>query len=523
MATGRCSPRCASRAAMGRSRRWSICTVAPGALPTATPTGCVTNSSRAMASPWCRSTGAAGREGAYPLALTDINYAVRWTKLHAKDLKTRPDLVGISGQSSGGHLAMLAAASARSALHRDPAAGWLTRARRFGEVRRAVMAGDQSDRPLSLRAAARPRSIRRRTGHKGIIDRHNQFWGSEANMIEGNPMLILERGEKPELPPAIWHQGRGDLMHDYKDEDFKGSDTEAPRFTASYPQGRRRHRAQLLRHRPEARPLAGPHQDRRHVRADAGVYRQAREVNLQCVGWAKARPPALYALFTRYGRAHVFFLLGATTWARRLRGFAHPCNSETVYRLRVPKGMLCRGRPSAAGRWRSDQPALSRFWLPRSVIVVSAFIGPGWLPEHLVRFTRQGSTKMTQTSTDGRNRYVEGQARYRGSRPMPNRWQVANDADAAGGGWPRSWQGRRRAHRHRGDRRLRARRGRASAGGGLHRPCSAADPGQAYARLHLRRAKNDALDAALIAACAAAIEPPSDRAGRAAGRAWRTI
>ena len=31
---------------------------------------------------------------------------------------------------------------------------------------------------------------------------------------------------------------------------------------------------------------------------------------------------------------------------------------------------------------------------------------------------------------------------------------------------------------------------------------------KAYARLHLRRAKNDALDAALIAACAATIEPP---------------
>jgi transposase len=31
---------------------------------------------------------------------------------------------------------------------------------------------------------------------------------------------------------------------------------------------------------------------------------------------------------------------------------------------------------------------------------------------------------------------------------------------------------------------------------------------KAYARLHLRRAKNDAIDAALIAACAAAIEPP---------------
>jgi hypothetical protein len=68
----------------------------------------------------------------------------------------------------------------------------------------------------------------------GIIDKHQQFWGGEENMTEGNPMLILERGEKVTLPPAIWHQGRGDVLHDYKDEDFKGTDTEAPRFTANY-------------------------------------------------------------------------------------------------------------------------------------------------------------------------------------------------------------------------------------------------------------------------------------------------
>src|ERR1700732_1964200 len=28
------------------------------------------------------------KEGAYPLALADINYAIRWVKLHAKELKT---------------------------------------------------------------------------------------------------------------------------------------------------------------------------------------------------------------------------------------------------------------------------------------------------------------------------------------------------------------------------------------------------------------------------------------------------
>src|SRR5262249_10069274 len=45
----------------------------------------------------------------YPTSLVDINYAIRWLKAHARDLKVDPGRVGIAGQSSGGHLAMLAA------------------------------------------------------------------------------------------------------------------------------------------------------------------------------------------------------------------------------------------------------------------------------------------------------------------------------------------------------------------------------------------------------------------------------
>src|SRR6266498_6031357 len=50
-----------------------------------------------------------GNEEPYPASAQDINYAVRWAKLNARALKTRPELVGLSGQSSGGHLAMLVA------------------------------------------------------------------------------------------------------------------------------------------------------------------------------------------------------------------------------------------------------------------------------------------------------------------------------------------------------------------------------------------------------------------------------
>ena len=174
------------------------------------------------------------KEGAYPLALADINYAVRWTKLHAKELKTRPDLVGISGQSSGGHLAMLAAMRPHdpryTAIPLPAGSPALDATVRFAVLSWPVI------NPLSRyrhakRAAALPNPPE---WPKGIIDKHNQFWGTEDNMAEGNPMLMLELGEKAVMPPAIWHQGRGDVMHDYKDEDSSSPDTEAPRFAKNY-------------------------------------------------------------------------------------------------------------------------------------------------------------------------------------------------------------------------------------------------------------------------------------------------
>jgi hypothetical protein len=67
---------------------------------------------------------------------------------------------------------------------------------------------------------------------KGIIARHDSYWRNEANMAEGNPLLALERGEKVLTPPAVWFQGRGDILHDYKDIE---SDFPATSRSASAP------------------------------------------------------------------------------------------------------------------------------------------------------------------------------------------------------------------------------------------------------------------------------------------------
>lgn len=172
-----------------------------------------------------------GNEDPYPASVQDINYAVRWTKANADKLKTRPNLVGLSGQSSGGHLAMLVAmrphdpryaaiplpgghdASVRCVIMSWPVINPLSR---YRHAKRAQAGANPPEWP------------------KSIIGRHDSYWRTEANMAEGSPTVALERGEKVLTPPAIWFQAHGDIMHDYKDveSDFDGN--EPQRFCAAY-------------------------------------------------------------------------------------------------------------------------------------------------------------------------------------------------------------------------------------------------------------------------------------------------
>ena len=174
------------------------------------------------------------REGAYPKSLQDINYAVRWTKLHARELKTRPDLIGTSGQSSGGHLAMLVAMRPHdpryAALPLPPGSP------AFDATVGCVIMSWPVINPLGRYHHAKRQAALSNAPEwpPAIVDKHDQFWPDEAAMADGNPMLMLERGEKVALPPAIWHQGREDALHDYKDLDSPSAETEAPRFATNY-------------------------------------------------------------------------------------------------------------------------------------------------------------------------------------------------------------------------------------------------------------------------------------------------
>ena len=64
----------------------------------------------------------------------------------------------------------------------------------------------------------------------GMKEKHDAYWKTEDAMREGNPMLLLERGEKVQMPAALWVQGRSDIVHDYHDDDSNFPGNEPERF-----------------------------------------------------------------------------------------------------------------------------------------------------------------------------------------------------------------------------------------------------------------------------------------------------
>jgi acetyl esterase len=142
----------------------------------------------------------------YPSSLQDINYAVRWLKVSGAEYDIDPNRVGISGQSSGGHLAALAAMRPDDERYNQIALDT------YGHVDASVVCmalewpviNPYSRYHHALKALKRPET----SEWVGQIPQyHNIYWGDEAAMIEGNPMLALERGEQLSTPPALWLQG----------------------------------------------------------------------------------------------------------------------------------------------------------------------------------------------------------------------------------------------------------------------------------------------------------------------------
>lgn len=167
----------------------------------------------------------------YPKSSIDINYAIRWVKAQADEFGIDPGRVGLCGQSSGGHLAMLAAMRPDDSRYATIPVEGCTDAsvKCVGLLWPVINPLSRYRNAVNLRASQDP------PGWIGTIpEKHDIYWGNEATMEEGNPLLALVRGEAVKLPPAIWIQGRPDGVHDYRDPTYEGDHNEPERFTGLY-------------------------------------------------------------------------------------------------------------------------------------------------------------------------------------------------------------------------------------------------------------------------------------------------
>jgi acetyl esterase len=140
-------------------------------------------------------------EAQYPASICDINYAIRWLKLRAKEYGVRPGHIGGLGTSSGGHQIMLSALRPRGATYsatRLPG----------GEVFDASLAYVVLCWPITD-PLARYRMVTE-NGNTRLAGAHRAYRPDEAAMADANPQLILERGEAGALSPTLELQGTND-------------------------------------------------------------------------------------------------------------------------------------------------------------------------------------------------------------------------------------------------------------------------------------------------------------------------
>jgi acetyl esterase len=140
-------------------------------------------------------------EAPYPASLQDINYGIRWLKAHAGEFGSSAGQVGAYGTSSGGHQILLAAIRPDDPRYRVlPLADAPDMDAKLG----FVVSGWGVLFPLERYKLAKAK------GDADLVKGHDIFFGSEEGQIEATPALIIERGEKVYLPPALVFQGTND-------------------------------------------------------------------------------------------------------------------------------------------------------------------------------------------------------------------------------------------------------------------------------------------------------------------------
>jgi acetyl esterase len=140
-------------------------------------------------------------EAPYPASLQDINYGIRWLKAHAGEFGSSTAQIGAYGTSSGGHEVLLAAIRPD-----DP---------RYAALKLAEAPGMDAKLAFVISGwgvlfPAERYKVAQAKGDEKLVADTERYFGNEATEIEATPALILERGEKVYLPPALVFQGTKD-------------------------------------------------------------------------------------------------------------------------------------------------------------------------------------------------------------------------------------------------------------------------------------------------------------------------
>jgi acetyl esterase len=140
-------------------------------------------------------------EAPYPASVADVNYGVRWLKWKAAQWKGDATTLGALGSSSGGHELQLCAMRPRDPrynAHPLPDAPRLDASLAYVIVRSPI-----SD-PLARYEQAK------KMAREHLIKASENYFKPWESIFEGNPQLILERGEAVTLPPMFVLQGELD-------------------------------------------------------------------------------------------------------------------------------------------------------------------------------------------------------------------------------------------------------------------------------------------------------------------------
>ena len=138
-------------------------------------------------------------EAIWPAQIQDVNCAIRYLRSNSEDLGIDPDRIGVTGNSAGGHLSLMAGLRTYDPNFEGKAG--------CNEVSSSVKA---------ICAIYPPAQIRKYDNSDPIIDAYKALMGKDAEQVdydEASPLLQIQK----DFPPTMLIHGSTDSVVDLSD------------------------------------------------------------------------------------------------------------------------------------------------------------------------------------------------------------------------------------------------------------------------------------------------------------------